>query len=141
VIRQIGGCLVIEIDDVAEIDDGRADVLVLAKLPVGRLQIREIDAAESLILVGYRLRIVQGCRDKVLQVGILDVQGFAHVHAACAKKLCDLFLIRSPVELRFHRIGRGRDLTERQGQGEDFDEDCFHCPDWVVPHALPSDNW
>jgi hypothetical protein len=41
VIRQIGGCLVVEVDDVAEIDDGRADVLVLAKLPVGRLQMRE----------------------------------------------------------------------------------------------------
>ena len=126
VIRQISGCLVVEVDDVAEIDDGRADVLVLAKLPVGRLQIREIDAAESLVLVGHCLWIVQGCRDKVLEVGFLEVQGFAHVHAACAKELCDLFVIRSLVEPRFHRIGRGCDLTERQGDGEDFDQDCFH---------------
>jgi hypothetical protein len=44
-------------------------------------------------------------------------------------------LIRSPVEPGFHRIGRGRDLTERQGHGEDFDENCFHCPDWVVPRV------
>jgi hypothetical protein len=57
-IRQIGNRLVVEIDDVAEIDDCRADVLVLAKLPVGHLQIRKIDAPESLILVRCRLRIV-----------------------------------------------------------------------------------
>ena len=57
-IRQIGNRLVVEIDDVAEIDDCRADVLVLAKLSVGHLQIREIDAPESLILVRCRLRIV-----------------------------------------------------------------------------------
>jgi hypothetical protein len=74
------------------------------------------------------------------EVDILHVQGFAHVHAACAKKSYDLFLIRSPLEPRLHRIGGGRDLTERQGYGEDFDKDCFHCPDWLVPRALPSDN-
>jgi hypothetical protein len=81
------------------------------------------------VLVGHCLWIVQGCRDKVLEVDILEVQGSAHVHAACAKELCDLFLIRSPVELRFHRIGRGSDLTERQRRGEDFDENCFHSVD------------
>jgi hypothetical protein len=41
--------------------------------------------------------------------------------------------------VRFHRIGRGRDLTERQGHGKEFYEDCFHCPDWLGPRA-PSDN-
>ena len=127
-IRQIGGGLIVEIDDLAQIDDGRADLLLLAELPVSRLQIDEIDTAESFVLVGHRLRIVQGCRDELLEVGILEVEGFAHVRAACAKKSCDLFLIPSPVELRFHRMGRGCDLTERQGDGEDFDEECFHRP-------------
>jgi hypothetical protein len=88
VIRQIGGCLVVEVDDVAEIDDGRADVLVLAKLPVGRLQIREIDAAESLVLVGHCLWIVQGCGDKVLEVGFLEVQGFASMCMQPARRSC-----------------------------------------------------
>jgi hypothetical protein len=88
VIRQIGGRLVVEVDDVAEIDDGHADVLVLAKLPVGRLQIREIDAAESLVLVGHCLRIVQGCGDKVLEVGFLEVQGFASMCMQPARRSC-----------------------------------------------------
>jgi hypothetical protein len=65
-IRQIRGRLVVKIDNVAEIDDCRADVLVLAKLPVGHLQIREIDAPENLILVSCRLRVVEGCRNKLL---------------------------------------------------------------------------
>jgi hypothetical protein len=63
------------------------------------------------------------------------------VHSPNASPIVLARDFRSPVELRFHRIGRGRDLTERQGHGEDFDENRFHCPDWVVPRALPSDNW
>jgi hypothetical protein len=37
VIGQIGGCLVVEVDHVAEVDRGRRDLLVLAELPILRL--------------------------------------------------------------------------------------------------------
>jgi hypothetical protein len=54
------------------------------------------------------------------------------VHSPNASPIVLARDFRSPVELRFHRIGRGRDLTERQGHGEDFDEDCFHSVDGLV---------
>ena len=57
-VREIGGRLVVEIDHLAEVDRGLGDLLVLAELPVGDVQVGKIDAAERLDLAGERLRVL-----------------------------------------------------------------------------------
>src|SRR5262249_42444234 len=73
-----------------------------------------------------RLRVVHGGGDQLLEVDVLDVECLAHVRAARAQKCCHLLLILGAVEACFHRIRRGRDLTERQRGRKDFDQDRFH---------------
>ena len=87
VIGQVGDRLVVEIDHRAEIDGWLGNGLVLAKLPVGGLQIGKIDAAECLVLASGGLRIVQCGRDEFLEVDVLDVEGFAHMGAARAQEV------------------------------------------------------
>ena len=125
VIGQVGDRLVVEIDHRAEIDGRDSDGLVLAKLPIGGLQIDKIDAAECLALADG-LRVVQRRRDEFLEVDVLDVEGLAHMGAACAQELRDLLLILRAIELGLHRLRCGRDLTERQRSGKDLSEDGFH---------------
>ncbi len=88
--------------------------------------VRKIDAAKRLVLAGHRLRIVHPRGDELIEVDILDVEGLAHVGAARAQQPCHLFLIAGAVELRLHRVGCGSDLTERERQGKDFDEQRFY---------------
>ena len=89
---RFGGRLVVEIDHVAEIDGRLRDLLVLAELPVGGLQIGKIDAAERLALADG-LRVVQRGRDQVVEVDVLDVEGLAHMGAAGAQQLRHLRLV------------------------------------------------
>src|SRR6266700_7547477 len=49
-VRQIGGCLVVKLDDSAEVRRRYRDFFVLAELPVRRLQICKIDAVKSFVL-------------------------------------------------------------------------------------------
>ena len=125
VVRQVGDRLVVEIDHAAEIDGRLLDLLVLAELPVGGLQIGKTDAAERLALAD-RLRVVQRGRDQVVEVDALDVEGFDHMGAAGAQQLRHLRLILVAVELGLHRVRRRRHLAERQCRREDFDEERFH---------------
>ena len=46
--------------------------------------------------------------------------------AARPQKLRDMLLIAGAVELRLHRVRRGRHLTERQSRREDLDDERFH---------------
>src|SRR5262249_28997825 len=125
-IGQIGSCLFVEVDDIAEIDRRRRHVLVLAELPVGGLQIGKIDAVKNLALAGDRLRVVHGGYYQLLHVDVLDVECPAHGGAGRPPQLFHLPLILGALEARFHRIGGGRDLTERQRGRKDLDEDRFH---------------
>jgi hypothetical protein len=111
---QVGCCLVVEIDDVAEIDGRSNDRLVLAKLPIGGLQVGKIDAAERLALAD------------LLEIDVLDVEGLEHMRAARAQQQRDLRLILCAIEPGLHRTRSGRDLTERQCGGENLDEKRFH---------------
>jgi hypothetical protein len=124
-VGQIGGRLVIEIDNVAEVDREHYDLLILTELPVRHLQIGKIDPVKSLVLVD-RLRIVQGGCDEILKVDVLDVEGLAHMRAARVQQLCDLLLITHAIELRLHRVRRRRYLTKCKSRRENFDEDGFH---------------
>jgi hypothetical protein len=123
VIGQIGDCLVVMVDDLAEIDGRHRHFLILAKLSVGRLQIGKIDTAKRLVLAGHRLRIVQRRGDELIEVDVLDVEGLAHMRAARAQQPRDLFLIPAAVELRLHPVRCGGDLTERERRRKDFDEE------------------
>src|SRR6266567_4132570 len=126
VIGQIGGRLVVEVDDVAEIHGRHRDFLVLAELPVGGLQIGKIDAVKNLALAGDRLRVVHGGCDQLLEVDVLDVEGLAHMRAARVQELSDLLLVSHAIELRLHRVRRGGYLTKCKSRGEDFDQGRFH---------------
>jgi hypothetical protein len=68
VVRQVRSRLVVEIDDVAKVD-GRRRRLVLAELPIGRLQIGHVDAPQRLASAD-RLRIVHGGRNQVVDIGV-----------------------------------------------------------------------
>ena len=124
-IRQVGGRLVVEIDDVAEIDRRRCDGLVLAKLPVGCVQIGKIDAAEDLAFA-HRLRIVERGRDYFLEINVLDIEGLEHMGTACAQQQRDLRLVLSAIEPGLHCLGRGCHSTERQCGRKNLDENRFH---------------
>jgi hypothetical protein len=124
-IRQVGRRLVVEVDDLAEIDGGSRDRLVLAELAVGRLQVGEIDPAQRLAPAD-RLRIFHGGRDQVVDIDVLELERLDHVGAAGMEELRDLRLIPDAVELRFHGIRRGHHLTERKGGGEYLEEKRFH---------------
>jgi hypothetical protein len=126
VIGQVGDRLVVVVNDLAEIDSGHRHLLVLAKPAVGRLQIGKIDAAKRLVLDGHCLRIIHRRGNEFIEVDILDVEGLAHMRAARAQQLGNLFLIAGAVELRLHRVGCGGDLTERERGRKYFDEDRFH---------------
>src|SRR5262249_36098634 len=101
------------------------DLLVLAELPIGGLQVGEVDAAERLALAD-RLRIVQGGSDEVVDVEFLDVEGLERAGAAGAQELRHLPLGLVAVEPGLERVRRGGDLTERQGGGKDLDQERFH---------------
>src|SRR5262249_15522724 len=57
---QIGSSFVEEVDECAGVDRRRRNVLVLAELPVGGLQIGKIDPSEHLVLASNRLGVVHG---------------------------------------------------------------------------------
>src|SRR5215470_12708005 len=124
-IGQVSGRLVVKVDDVAEVHGRHRDVLVLAELPVSRLQIDKIDPAEHLVLT-HRLWIVQGGCDQILEVDVLDVEGLAHMRAARVQQLRDLLLVSHAIELRLHRVRRGGYRTKRESRRKDFYEDGFH---------------
>ena len=125
-IGQIGTRLVVEIDHVAKIHRRYSDGLVLAELPICGLQVGEIDAVKRLVLAGNGLRVVHRGGNEVLEVDVLDVEGFAHVGAARAQELRHELLILGALEARLHLIRRSRDLTERQRGRKDLDQNRFH---------------
>src|SRR5262249_28915721 len=84
-IRQIGGCFVVEKDKYTEGHPRPRDFLVSSQLPVCRLQIGKIDAVKSLILAGDRLWVIHGSCDEVLDVDVFDVECLAHVRTARAQ--------------------------------------------------------
>ena len=58
-----------------QIYDGVLNPLVLAKLPVRRLQFGKIDAAKLLVLPAKRLRVVNCGVNDVIEIDVLDLKG------------------------------------------------------------------
>ena len=125
-VRQVGGRLVVEIDHVAEIDRRLGHLLLLAELPIGGVEVAEVQPPERLDVAGERLGIVERRGDELVEVDVLDVESLAHMGAAGLQQLGDLLLVLRAVELGLDRIRRGRDLTERQRGREHLDEKGFH---------------
>jgi hypothetical protein len=125
VVRQVRRGLVVEIDDVAEIDDWTIDRVSLAELPVRRVQIGEVDTAQHLG-PGDRLRIVHCSRDQVVDIDVVEFERLEHVGATRMQDLGDLRLIPLAVELGLHGVGGRRHLAQRERGGEQFDEERFH---------------
>ena len=51
------------------------------------------------------------------------------MRAAGVHQLCDMFLVSHETKARPHGVRVSRDLTERAGRGEDFEEGRFHHAD------------
>src|SRR5262249_47350560 len=97
-IRKIGGGLLKKSNTCPGVPRRHGDFLVLAELPVCRLQVGKIDAVKSLVLARDRLWVVHGSRDEILDVDVLNVECLTHVRAARAQQLCHKFLILSRIE-------------------------------------------
>ena len=89
-IGKVGNGLVVEVDHLADVDRRIRHRLVLAELPVGDEKIVDVDPAEDRDAAGHGLGVIHGGGDQVVDIEVLDVEGFAHVHAARAQEAHDL---------------------------------------------------
>ncbi len=95
-IGQIGSRIVEKVDDLAEIDHGFVDALVLAELVVGGVEVGKIDAVKDCRVGADRLRVVKRGGDQIVDIDRFDVEGLAHMGAAVAQDLHHLQPDRSP---------------------------------------------
>ena len=117
---------VVELDHLADVDHLAVDLLLLAELPVGQEQVLELDAAERLDLLGAAAGVGHRGLDQAIEVDAFDIERLAEMAAAVGQKLDDLSAILHRVETGFNGVRPGGDLTERQGRGENLDENGFH---------------
>src|SRR5206468_6669876 len=116
-VGQIGQRPIIEFDNLLDIDGGTVDGLVLAELPVGDMQICDLDSTDYRVTggtTGDRLRVVHCGRNQIVKIEGLDVEGAPHLLAARAQQINHVLLIRNWIE-RCLWFWPGCNLTERQG--------------------------
>ncbi|HKD24376.1 MAG TPA: hypothetical protein VKC66_00445 [Xanthobacteraceae bacterium] len=126
VVWKDGDRFIVEINHVAQIYDWVLNRLVLAKLPVCRLQIGKIDAMELVVLAAKRARIVHCSVDEIIEVYILDLEGLDHMGAAGVEQFRHLLLIPIATEFCLHCLRGCRHLAKRQSRTKNFDEKPFH---------------
>ena len=131
-VGQVLGRIVVERDHVAEVDRRPLDLLVLAELTVGNLQIGKIDSAKRL---GFPdgLRILHRGGEQVVHVDAVKVEDLEDMGAALAQELRDRGLIAIGIELGLHCVGGCRHLAQRQGRGENLDENRIHLRAQIFP--------
>ena len=110
-VGQVRRRAVEELDHLAEIDHRIGNVLVLAELVVGGVQIGEVDAVESLDVAGDRFGVVQGGGDQIIEVDRIDVERLPHMGAAVAQDLHDFDPILDRIEMRLDRLRRSCDFA------------------------------
>ena len=137
VVGQAGDRHVVELDHLRDVDHLAVDLLVLAELPVGEEQVLELEPAERLDLLGAAARVGHRGLDQAVEVDLLDVERLAHVRAAVAQKLNDLGPVLHRIETGFDGVRPGGDLAERQGRGENLDENGFHQRQQLLEGGLP----
>src|SRR5205085_10246469 len=116
--------------------------LVLADLRLGRQQVAETEALERLDAAARRLRVLHRGSDQLVEIDVLDVEGFAHMGTAVTQQLHDLVAVTRRVEFGLDRIRPGGDLAQRQRGGENLDQDGVHWHDMATHgvralHAAP----
>ena len=126
VVGQVGRRPVVELDHLADVDHLAVDLLVLAQLLVGEVQVVELDALEAGDLARGRLLVDHHGVDQAVEIDVLDVERLAHGVAAGAQHGQDLGLVRGGIELCFDGVRPGHDQAERKGRGEYLDENGFH---------------
>ena len=125
-VRQIGCRGIEELDHLAEVDDWIGDVLVLAELAIGGVQVGEVDAVKGLDVAADHFRVVKRGGDEAVEVDRLDIEGRPHVGAAVAQNLHHLGTVLPDVKVRLHRLRLGRHLAQRQRGGKDLDQNQVH---------------
>ena len=126
VLRELSERLIVELNDLANVDERILDALIFTELAVCRVQVAEVYPSELLDLAGHRLRIIHCGRDKLIEVDILDVKSLAHLRAPGPQELDDLSLILNRIELCFYGIRSGRNLAQGKRRSEDLDQDWIH---------------
>ena len=125
-VGKVGRRAVEEFDDLAHVDNRIIDGLVLAELPVGGVEVGEIDTVKRLGAGTQRLGVVERGRNQIVEVDGLDIECRAHVRAAVAQNLHDLIAILRRVKMRFDRLRLGHDLTESQRSRKYFNQKDVH---------------
>ena len=125
-IGQVGRRPVVELDHLADVDDLAVDLLVLAQLLVGEVQVVELDALEACDFAGGRLLVDHHGVDQAVEIDVLDVERLLHGIAACAEHGQNLGLVGGWIELCFDGVRPGHDQAQGKGRGEHLNEQCFH---------------
>ena len=126
VVGQVGRRPVVELDHLVDVDDLAVDLLVLAQLLVGEVQVVELDALEAGDFAGRGLLVDHHGVDQAVEIDVLDVERLLHGVAAGAEHGQDLGLVGGGIELCFDGVRPGHDQAEGKGRGEHLNEDRFH---------------
>jgi hypothetical protein len=125
-VGQILDCAVVESDDLTKIDRRSFHFFAFAELPVGHVEVGQIQSFERLDLAAQRFLVIHGSGNQIVQVEVLDVESLAHVGAAGTQKLRHFEAVAHRIELRLDPIRPGSDLAEGKRRGEDLDENRVH---------------
>ena len=126
VVGQVGRRPVVELDHLIDVDHLAVDLLVLAQLLVGEVQVVELDALEAGDLAGRGLLVDHHGVDQAVEIDVLDVERLAHGVAAGAEHGHDFGLVGGGIELCLDGVRPGHDQAEGKGRGEHLNEDRFH---------------
>ena len=125
-IGQVGRRPVVELDHLTEVDDLAVDLLVLAQLLIGEVQVVELDALETGDFAGRSLLVDHHRVDQAVEIDVLDVERLLHGIAAGAEHGQNLGLVGGRIELCFDGVRPGHDQAEGKGRGEHLNEERFH---------------
>ena len=125
-VGQILDRAVVESDDLTKIDRRFFHFVDLAELPVGHVEVGQLQSFERLDLAAQCLLVIHGSGNQIVQVNVLDVESLAHVGAAGTQKLRHLGAVTYRIKLRLDSIRPGGDLAEGKRRGEDLDENRVH---------------
>ena len=125
-VGQVDGRLIVEFDHLADVHHRLGELLLLAELLVGEVQVGELDALERRNLAFDRLLVGHHRRDQVIEIDILDVEVLADGDAAVAQDTEHLGPVGDRVEMGLDGVRIGRDQAQSQGGRENLDENRFH---------------
>ena len=109
-VGQVRRRAVEELDHLAEIDHRIGNVLVLAELVVGGVQIGEVDAVESLDVAGDRFGSFRAVA--IRSSRLIDLMSNAcRIWAQPSRRICTIGPILDRIEMRLDRLRRSCDFA------------------------------